>query len=753
MPLTIPPLDTRTYQELVDDALARIPIHNPEWTNFTRSDPGVTLIELFAFMTESLLYRANQIPDRNRRVFLSLLGVPLKPAASARGLVAFANERGPLETVTLAPGLEVRAGNVPFRTEDGADVLPVEARAYVKRRLTAPPQELVNLYRHLYASFTGPKPQVTEFQLYETVPLYTQGPEEVDLARDTTDGALWLALLLRATDRPAGPELVEQARLAIAGKTLNLGVVPVVEGGEGRRLSPAPRPLEQAGRLDFQLPRPPPGGLLPTNVSERVAAYRTLDARVSGDPLLEPAVVQLTLPEADGLGLWTNLEPLEAGVGDFPPALEDSALETRVVTWLRVRASAAVGPRLLWLGVNAARVSQRAHVVGEALPDGTGEPDQVVRLARTPVIPESVRLTVGGEPWRRVDDLLAAGPEVPVADPRDPPGARPAPAAPADVFVVDAEAGEVRFGDGLRGRRPPPRAALRADYDYGAGREGNVGPGAIGAAPALPAGMTVANPVRTWGGAEAETVAEGERHAARFLQHRDRLVSAADFEVVTRRTPGVDVGRVEVLPAFDPLLAQPEPGDAPGAVTVLVLPRHDPVQPDAPMPDRAFLDAVCRYLDPRRLVTTEVFVRGPVYRAIWVSVGIDVVPGAGVALVREDVVRALRRFLSPLPSDEPAEFPHAAAGWPLRKPVIALELLAVVARVGGVRLVPGLLLAEGSGPPVDALTLSGLDLPRLVGISVVVGDPLPLDELRGAGPAAPGPPVAVVPVPVVPQEC
>ena len=52
MPLQIPNLDDRRYQELLDSALARIPVHTPEWTNFNRSDPGVTLIEVFAFLTE-----------------------------------------------------------------------------------------------------------------------------------------------------------------------------------------------------------------------------------------------------------------------------------------------------------------------------------------------------------------------------------------------------------------------------------------------------------------------------------------------------------------------------------------------------------------------------------------------------------------------------------------------------------------------------------------------------------------------------
>ena len=80
MPLTIPTIDDRRYQDLLDEALARIPVHNPEWTNFNKSDPGVTLIEVFAFLAENILYRSNQIPERNRLKFLSLLGVPLRPA-------------------------------------------------------------------------------------------------------------------------------------------------------------------------------------------------------------------------------------------------------------------------------------------------------------------------------------------------------------------------------------------------------------------------------------------------------------------------------------------------------------------------------------------------------------------------------------------------------------------------------------------------------------------------------------------------
>ena len=91
MAFPVPQIDHRTHQQLVRETLDRVSFHTPEWTNLNDADPGVTLVQLFAFLTESLNYRANLIPERNRAKFLDLLGVPLRPATAARGLVAFAN--------------------------------------------------------------------------------------------------------------------------------------------------------------------------------------------------------------------------------------------------------------------------------------------------------------------------------------------------------------------------------------------------------------------------------------------------------------------------------------------------------------------------------------------------------------------------------------------------------------------------------------------------------------------------------------
>ena len=202
MPLTIPTLDDARYQDLLDEALARIPVHNPEWTNFNRSDPGVTLIEVFAFLTESLLYRANQIPERNRRKFLSLLGVPLQPASSARGLVTFANDRGPRQTITLNAGIEVRAGEVPFRTERGLDVLPIEARAFFKRPLPGPAPELRGLLPAALRVVPRPAARRPTSACTRPCRFRRAGDAALQAPLEAVDQSIWIALLLRAADDP-----------------------------------------------------------------------------------------------------------------------------------------------------------------------------------------------------------------------------------------------------------------------------------------------------------------------------------------------------------------------------------------------------------------------------------------------------------------------------------------------------------------------------------------------------------------------
>jgi hypothetical protein len=76
MPLTLPQLDDRTWKDLMEESLALIPSLSPNWTNFNASDPGITLVEMFAYLTETLLYRVNQVGEPHQRAFLKLINGP-----------------------------------------------------------------------------------------------------------------------------------------------------------------------------------------------------------------------------------------------------------------------------------------------------------------------------------------------------------------------------------------------------------------------------------------------------------------------------------------------------------------------------------------------------------------------------------------------------------------------------------------------------------------------------------------------------
>ena len=107
MPLPVPNLDDRRFQDLVDDAKRMVQQRCPEWTDHNVSDPGVTLIETFAFMVDQLLYRLNRVPDRNYIKFLDLFGIRLFPPVAARAPVTFWLSAPQPETVPIPAGTEV----------------------------------------------------------------------------------------------------------------------------------------------------------------------------------------------------------------------------------------------------------------------------------------------------------------------------------------------------------------------------------------------------------------------------------------------------------------------------------------------------------------------------------------------------------------------------------------------------------------------------------------------------------------------
>src|ERR1700761_6881237 len=120
MPLSAPDLDDRKFQDIVDEAKRLIPRYCPEWTNHNVSDPGVALIELFAWMSEMVLFRLNQVPDRLYVHFLNLVGIEPFPPSVAQADLTFWLSAVQSESVRVPAGLQVATAIQQILDQPGA---------------------------------------------------------------------------------------------------------------------------------------------------------------------------------------------------------------------------------------------------------------------------------------------------------------------------------------------------------------------------------------------------------------------------------------------------------------------------------------------------------------------------------------------------------------------------------------------------------------------------------------------------------
>jgi predicted phage baseplate assembly protein len=475
MALEAPNLDNRTYDELRRLALQRIPQYTPEWTDLNPSDPGVTLVELFAFLTETLLFQLNQVPDRNYVKFLQLLGMRLEPPRPAVAHLTFTAQPG-AGPATVPARTRVGA-QVPstgdllvFETDGGFDLIrPALASVLVydgtsySERLEANTQPGVAFRplgwipqssSALYLGFAPPEP----------LPATGLFPDE-----------LRFRVLL-----PTTPEAVGAARCR-AG---------------------APRPTPPV-RLVWEFkpgPDPKRWRKLDTHEDESVAFTREGYIRVQGPGAIAPFALRKDDPPL----LWLRCRLVE---GSYPAGQE---------------------PEIDMIQPNTMSTRNLSTVRDELLDPSEGHPDQTFQLLQTPVQPDSLVLLVeeeqeeGPKRWKRVDDFLAAGPkdEVFQLDPTT-----------GTISFGDGDRGripvagarllarEYRFGGGEAGNRA--EGEINAMLD------------------SVPEVAEVTNLRKAVGGAEEQRVEDLRRDAPEVLRHQNRAVTAADYAALARRVGGV----------------------------------------------------------------------------------------------------------------------------------------------------------------------------------------------------------------------
>ncbi|RNF78677.1 putative baseplate assembly protein [Streptomyces botrytidirepellens] len=596
MTLPAPKLDDLTWADMMAAIRRRIPAESDgTWTLHAPVDPGVTLLELFAYLLEQRLYWLDQVPDALVVAILRLLDIepprPARPAATVLHLAARQED-------TAVP--VVPAGTALTRDPTGRIVFTLD---------------------HDVAAF----------------PLTEGGEITVWTDRDrTADLRARRGIALLASD---GAPAEARFTLPLTGA------------------HPAPGPISLLVELDA------PAACVPS----------WLPGAIDGVPPPAELTWSWFRPGTDTSGTFEKVEDGTAGlrrsgvVRLHPPA--DWTTQDTGLLVSTPAATYAAPPRLRQLAVNVSAAHHRTHRTA----DGSDLQEQIRAWLRLPgqhlVLPDAAdrlleaTLHLGGQEWQPVPDFTFG--------------------APADrVFVLDRAEGALVFGDGLTGRVPRPDPDVRVVYVTGGGRDGNGGmTGNWLPAADIPAAEAVsaANLVRAEGGADPETVTEARRRAAASLGEVTRAVTADDFVTLARTTPGVAVARAY------PALGE-HPGfpcaTVPGAVTVHIVPaapRDDLDREDfvaAPLPDPGMLCAVAARLEQARLLTSEVFVRGPRYRDVALRVDLSGDP-ADRTRVATVVTAALRRFLDPLVGGDDQD------GWPFGQPLRPSAMLRAAQRALG----------------------------------------------------------------------
>jgi len=606
-------LDDLEWQGMVDGIRGRIAAASGnQWTHHAPVDPGITLLEMFAYLLEQRLFWMDQVPDSLVHGFLSLLGDSARQTRSAMTVLKLTNA----EEVNQPPKTtaEVKAGtamqlqeqrNVHFSTQSNVTLLPINR---------------VQL-------FTNDTDRSTDLQ-------QGRGVE-----------------LLPADGEAAQFRLVFWYR----GSILTHGTLSIL-----LQLDTAQRiPSQWSENAHDDVPPPAELEWLYPSLSGVLAPFHCETNDVIDDGtigLRRSGIVQLCLPPD-----WAPDGPSDSS-GYFPYTV---VVRTAASTFTYAPRLTAVTPNAViarhWEDTNIPK-----ETLQQQLDNWLPLPAQQLCLPdfESLAIEYSIVLKLRERDdqwyqWQAVQDLS-------FHQSRD------------RIFLLDRESGILTFGNGLTGRIPIPAddgaLAIELDLALGGGESGNLGSKRSWQG-VEDISLKASNPVASEGGHEAETLQDAQRRIAADLQKRNRAVTVADYIELAEATPGIAIERAYTAVGAHP--AHPC-SKVPGAVSVFVVPHAfrqqspghewDQNYVTTPQPDGGALSAVRAYLDVRRLVTTELYVRKPVYRAVNLSITIVADPDDPNVL-RQRIHDRLAAFLDPLIGGE------EKLGWPFGQPLRPSTLL------------------------------------------------------------------------------
>ena len=269
------------------------------------------------------------------------------------------------------------------------------------------------------------------------------------------------------------------------------------------------------------------------------------------------------------------------------------------------------------------------------------------------------------ETWYRVDDFESSGPD-------------------DTHYIFDNENNEVLFGNGLNGRIPGENEKIKASYITTLGSKGNIPPkqkfNGIG-------GIQGKNQMEAKGGLDAETIKPAMARSKKDCREIYRAITSKDYEELALKTPGLRISRAKAILNYHP----DYPCVAfPGAVSVVVVPyRRKGTEPAI---GQELLKTVLNHLDRHRLVTADVHVIKPEYIKISIKCKVRLTKKSNQDMVSKRIMTKLADFLNPITGGSEGK------GWPFGRPVYPSEIYQEIKNdVEGIDFISNVLIASSSG--------------------------------------------------------
>jgi predicted phage baseplate assembly protein len=755
MTLLLPNLDDRSWADLADEGRALIPVYGPEWTDHNASDPGITLVDLLAFVAEMNIFQLNQVSDRDRLKFLALVDVAPAPPAPSMAVLSVGAAPG-AQPVMLPAGVEF-AGNDPsavetrFRTLDDVVVIPGSlsvlqkqdsagfhnlTAAWQRGTAVAPFGPAPQIGTALYLGLSASPPVDTTVELTFT---FVDGHSGSDERRRLIEDARALARFCRPPDNPCQCATATAASATTEAATppsdsdsageetipQHHGVRTVWEyaaaGGQWLPLDPSQGQVEDETRaftLDGSVTVRLPGPIAPAAVGAVADTLyyvrcRLEAGRYDAAPLLRDIAFNgILVEQAVPAGMSFVIDPratITLGAGGAPKPGSQTTLRMELDTQLRIAQLTFGGgnpadPEFLILDY-VAPSGQKAgtlNIESVFLGFGDGFPDQQCTVPQAPVEYASFHLyTLENDTWLQWElkpDFDAS--------------------KRTDLHaVLNATSGTLRFGNGEKGRVPPDirrygttnkKCLVFAVCRTTRAAAGNLASGVITKLADSPHNCAILNDtVAAQGGwqkfkAQFGTVvnvlAASGGAAAETIDHAagraDRSIAISGRAVTLADYESLALATPGTRIARVTAVANLHPGFPCFKAPGIVTVIVVPYLPACrPVPTPGLLRLVRSYLSRRRMIGTRIEVVGPTYLDVTVQASVTSLSGTNAGTLQQAIVAALNTFLDPLVGGPDG------TGWPFGRSVYRAEIMRMIGEVSGVDYISSLdLIAGDSGP-------------------------------------------------------